>query len=78
MMSIGTIEDSYQVTLKSEQKLARKQIQRNRGGNSSRGKGIFREKLQNPKKEDGKHHNPPKKGASSKEGQHGGRNYFSL
>jgi hypothetical protein len=45
MMSVSKVEDAYQEALKDEEKLARKQIQRSRGGNSSRGKGTNREKL---------------------------------
>jgi hypothetical protein len=62
--------------LKAEEKLARKQSQRNRGGNSSRGKGTNKEKSQKPKHEAGKQHNHPEKGGSSREGKHGGRSSF--
>jgi hypothetical protein len=54
MMFVSKVEDSYQAALKAEEKLVRKQIQRNRGGNSSRGKGTIREKFQKPKHEAGK------------------------
>jgi hypothetical protein len=77
MMSIIKVEDSYQAALKAEEKLARKQRQRNRGGNSSRGKETSREKFQKPKHEAGKQHSHPEKGGSSKEGKHGGRISFS-
>jgi hypothetical protein len=77
MMSVSKVEDSYQEALKEEDKLSRKQSQRNRGGNSSRGKGTNREKFQKPKHEAGKQHNHPEKGGSSKEGKHGGRISFS-
>jgi hypothetical protein len=40
MMFVGTIEDSYQVVLKVEDKLVRIQSQQNKGGNSSRSKGT--------------------------------------
>jgi len=63
--------------LKAEEKLARKQSQRSRGGNSSRGKGTTREKFQKSKHEADKQHNHHEKGGSSKEGQHGGRGLFS-
>jgi hypothetical protein len=33
MMSISKVEDDFQEALKAEEKLARKQSQRNRGGN---------------------------------------------
>jgi hypothetical protein len=45
MMSISKVKDAYQTTLKAEEKLTRKQSQRSRGGNSSRGKGTSREKF---------------------------------
>jgi hypothetical protein len=54
MMSISKVEDDYQVALKDEGKLARKQSQRNIGGNSRRGKGTNKEKSQKPKHEAGK------------------------
>jgi hypothetical protein len=74
MMSVSKVKDSYQATLKAEEKLSRKQRQRNEVGNSSRGKGTSREKSQKPKHEDGKQHSHPDKGGSSKE--HGGRSSF--
>jgi uncharacterized protein YjbK len=66
MMSVRTVEDSYQATLKAEEKLARKQSQRSRGKNSSRGKGTTREKFQKSKPEDDKQHIHHEKGGSSK------------
>jgi hypothetical protein len=45
MMSISKVEDAYQESLKVEEKLARKQSQQNRGGNSRRSKGTNREKF---------------------------------
>jgi hypothetical protein len=66
MMSISTVEDAYQVALKAEEKLARKKSQRNRGGNSSRGKGTSREKFQKPNHEADKQHSHPEKGGNSK------------
>ena len=46
MMFFSKIEDVYQATLKAKEKLARKQSQRSRGENSSKGKGTNREKFQ--------------------------------
>jgi hypothetical protein len=77
MILFSTVEDAYQAALKAEEKLARKQSQRSRGGNSSRGKGTTREKFQKSKHEADKQHNHHEKGGSSKEGQHGGRGLFS-
>jgi uncharacterized protein YjbK len=39
ILSLRTVEDAYRTTLKAEEKLARKQSQRNRGRSSTRGKG---------------------------------------
>jgi hypothetical protein len=49
----------------------------NRGGNSRRGKGTNREKFLKTKHEADEQHSHHEKGGSSKEGQHGGRSYFS-
>jgi hypothetical protein len=67
MMSISKVEDTNQVALKSEEKLARKQRQLNIGGNSSRGKGTNREKFQKQKHEYGKKHSHRNKYGISKE-----------
>jgi hypothetical protein len=40
MMTIRTVEDAYQMALKAEEKLSRKQGQRGRGRSQSRGKTI--------------------------------------
>jgi hypothetical protein len=77
MMSVSTVEDAYQASLKAEEKLARKQSQRSRGGNSSRGKGTTRKKFQKSKPEADKQHNHHEKGGSYKEGQYGERSSFS-
>jgi hypothetical protein len=66
MMSVSTVEDAYQAALKAEEKLARKQSQRNIGGNSSRGKGTNREKLQKLKHEAEKQQSHHEKGGSYK------------
>jgi hypothetical protein len=77
MMTIRTVEDAYQSTLKAEEKLARKQSQWNRGKSPSRGRGTIREKFHKPKPKAEKPHSHTKRGGSSKGGQHGGRNSFS-
>jgi hypothetical protein len=76
MIYVSKVEDSYQVTLNVEEKLARKQNQQTKGENSSRGKGTSREKFQKSKLD--KHHSHHDKGGSSKEGQHGERISFSI
>jgi hypothetical protein len=55
MMKMITMEDSYQVSLKAEEKLARNQSQRNIGNSPNKGRGIVREKFQKPRGEDGKY-----------------------
>ena len=40
LLNLKTIEDAYQATLKAEEKMLRKQNQRNRGKSSTRGRGI--------------------------------------
>jgi hypothetical protein len=75
IMSFSKFEDDYQEALKAEEKLSRKQIQQNRGENSSKGKGTNREKFQKPKHEARKKHSHLEKGGSSKEGKHGGRSF---
>jgi hypothetical protein len=65
MMTMRTVEDSYQVSLKEEENLARKESQQNRGKNPSRGRGTFREKFQKPRGEAGKYHSWIEKGGSS-------------
>jgi hypothetical protein len=40
MMTIQTMEDSYQMALKAEEKLSRKQGQRGRGRSHPRGKSV--------------------------------------
>jgi hypothetical protein len=42
MMTMRIVEDTYQVALKAEEKLARKKIQRNRGKSANIGKGNVR------------------------------------
>jgi hypothetical protein len=45
LVTMRTVEDVYQVSLKAEEKLARKQSQKNKGKNLTRGKGTPREKF---------------------------------
>jgi hypothetical protein len=44
VMTVRTVEDAYQMALKAEEKLARKQSQRSRGRSLNRGKGIAHDK----------------------------------
>jgi hypothetical protein len=54
------MEDAYQMALKSEEKLRRKQGQRGRGRSQPRGKTISQDKTQKPKEEGKKPQNQPK------------------
>jgi hypothetical protein len=51
MLTIRTVEDAYQLALKEEEKLSRKQGQRGRGRIQPRGKAVAQEKYQKPKEE---------------------------
>jgi uncharacterized protein YjbK len=51
MVTIRTVEDSYQMALKAEEKLSRKQGQRGRGRSQPRGKEVSQDKYQKPKEE---------------------------
>ena len=42
LLSLKTIKDAYQASLKAEEKILRKQSQRNRGKSSMRGRGVVR------------------------------------
>jgi hypothetical protein len=51
MVTIRMVEDAYQMALKAEEKLSRKQSQRDRGRSHPRGKSIAQDKYQNPKED---------------------------
>jgi hypothetical protein len=51
MATIRTVEDAYQLALKAEEKLSRKQSQRGRGRSQPRGKAVAQDKYQKPKEE---------------------------
>src|ERR1700677_2388410 len=48
MVTIRTVEDAYQMALKAEEKLNRKQGQRGRGKSQPRGKAVAQERTQKP------------------------------
>jgi hypothetical protein len=73
MMSVRTVEDAYQISLKVEEKLSRKQSQRNRGRIPSKSKGVPHDKTQKSKGETEKPHNHSERGGSSQGRQGGGR-----
>jgi hypothetical protein len=77
MVTIRNVEDAYQIALKAEEKLARKQSQRGRGRSLNRGKEITHDGVQKPKDEVRKPHSHPERGGSSRGRQYvGGRNTF--
>jgi hypothetical protein len=51
MVTIRTVEDEYQMALKAEEKLSRKQGQRGRGRSQPRGKAVSQERTQKPKED---------------------------
>ena len=51
VMTILTMEDSYQMALKDEEKLSQMQGQRGRGKSQARGKTITHDRTQKPKEE---------------------------
>jgi hypothetical protein len=51
MMNIRMVEDAYQMALKDEEKLSRKQGQRGQGISHPRGKSVAQDKNQKPKEE---------------------------
>jgi hypothetical protein len=75
MMSVRTVEDAYQISLKAEEKLARKQSQRGRGRSPTpnKGKGVSHDKAHKTKDETEKPHSHLKRGGSSRGRQGGGR-----
>jgi hypothetical protein len=76
MMTMRIVEYAYQVALKAEEKLERKQSQRNRGKNPNRGEGTTREKFQKAGEETGSSDNQITRGENSRGGHYGGRNSF--
>jgi hypothetical protein len=76
MVTMRTVEDAYQASLKAEEKLARKKTQRGRGKIPHRGKGIVYDKSQKPKAKTENPHSHAERGGSSRGRQYGGINYF--
>jgi hypothetical protein len=69
MVTIRTVEDAYQMALKAEEKLSRKQGQRGRGRSQPRGKAVAQEKYQKPKEEWKKPQGKIERGGTSQRGQ---------
>jgi hypothetical protein len=51
MTTIRTVEDAYQMALKSEEKMRCKQGQQGRGRSQPRGKAVAQDKYEKPKEE---------------------------
>jgi hypothetical protein len=51
MVTVRTVEEAYQMALKAEEKLSRKQGQRGRGKSQPRGKTVVQERTQKPKED---------------------------
>jgi hypothetical protein len=75
MMSVRTVEDAYQFSLKAEENLAMKQSQRGRGKipSPNRGKGDTHDKAHKSNDETKKPHIHSERGGSSQGRQSGGR-----
>jgi hypothetical protein len=76
MMTIRNVENSYQMALKVEDKLSRKEGQRGRGRNQSRGKTISQDRTQKPKEEEKKPQTQPERGGSSQGRKYADKNTF--
>jgi hypothetical protein len=68
MVTIRTVEDAYQMALKAEEKLSRKQSQRGRGRSQPRGKSVAQDKYQKPKEEWKKPQTRTERGGTSQRG----------
>jgi hypothetical protein len=68
MVTIRTVEDAYQMALKAEEKLSRKQGQRGRGRSQPRGKAVAQDKYQKPKEEWKKPQGKIERGGTSQRG----------
>jgi hypothetical protein len=69
METIRTVEDAYQMALKAEEKLSRKQGQRGRGRSQPRGKAVAQERTQKPKEEWKKPQGKIERGGTSQQRQ---------
>jgi hypothetical protein len=76
MMNPQNMEDAYQMALKDEEKLSRKQGQRGRGRSQTKGKTITQDRTQKSKEEWKKPQTQTKRGGSSQRGQYADRNTF--
>jgi hypothetical protein len=70
MATIRTVEDAYQMALKAEEKLSRKQSQRGRGRSQPRGKSVAQERTQKPRDDWKKPQTRTERGGSSQQGKY--------
>jgi hypothetical protein len=76
MPTIQNVEYAYQIALKAEEKLGRRQGQRSQGRSQARGKTISQDRIQRPKEEGKKPQTQPERGGSSQGRQYADRNTF--
>jgi hypothetical protein len=70
MVTISMVEDAYQMALKVEEKLSRKQVQRGRGRSQPKGKSVAQDKNQKPKEDWKKPQTRTERGGSSQRGKY--------
>jgi hypothetical protein len=70
METIQKVEDAYQMALKAEEKMSRKQIQRGRGRSQPRGKAVAQERIQKPRDDWKKPQTRTERGGSSQRGRY--------
>jgi hypothetical protein len=70
MMIIRSVEDAYQMALKAEEKMSRKQGQRGQGRGQPRGKTVVQDRNQKPKEEWKKPQPQTERGGSSQRGKY--------
>jgi hypothetical protein len=68
MLTIRTVEDAYQMALKEEEELSRKQSHRGRGRSQPRGKSVARDRNQKPKEDWKKPQTWTERGGTSQRG----------
>jgi hypothetical protein len=68
MVTIQTVEDAYQMALKAEEKMSRKQGQRGEGRSQPRGKSVTQDKYQKPREEWKKPQTRTERGGTSQRG----------
>ena len=76
MMTLRNVEDAYQMALKYEEKLIRKQGQRGQCRSQARGKTIAQDRTHKSKQEGKKPQTQTERGGSSQRGQYANRNTF--